>query len=151
VVLDAGSTDGSVEIIRNYEKSLAWWRTYPDGGYAAALNEGFSKATGDVLSFINSDDVLLPGSLHAAGSAFSKSPSTRLVFGKCLMIDSDDRITYRICGVRPTFRSMLLWSMAGFTQPGTFFSKEVYERIGQFNTDIKLAADFDFFLKVLRV
>src|SRR5204863_9729862 len=78
MILDGGSTDGSVEIIRRHEGRLAWWTSGPDGGQAQAINRGFARATGSLLGWINSDDQLEPGSLAALGAAHEETPDAIL-------------------------------------------------------------------------
>src|SRR5438067_5112001 len=86
LVMDGGSTDGSAEIIQRYDGDLAYWVSEPDGGQAAAINRGFEKATGDVLCWLNSDDMHLPGTIAwVAGHLRRGEPD--LVFGDCVHID----------------------------------------------------------------
>src|SRR6266849_8649816 len=81
IVLDGGSRDGSVEIIRKVEPRLAYWRSSPDGGQTAALREGFERATGEVLGWLNSDDWLEPGALRTVGESFAAHPEVDIVHG----------------------------------------------------------------------
>src|SRR5262245_9832375 len=81
LVLDGGSTDGSVEIIRRYENRLTHWVSEPDGGQSAAINRGFCRATGDVVAWLNSDDYYLPGALERIADAYRKSPDASFYFG----------------------------------------------------------------------
>src|SRR5258708_6197785 len=80
-IMDGGSTDGTVEIIRKYEARLAWWVSERDRGQVDALNKGFPRLAGDVLGFLNADDILLPGALKAAGDAFAARPEIDIVYG----------------------------------------------------------------------
>ncbi|MGB8167987.1 MAG: glycosyltransferase, partial [Chthoniobacteraceae bacterium] len=74
IIVDGASRDGTAEIIRRYEKKLAWWVSEPDRGQVDALNKGFAHATGEVLGFLNADDVMLPGALKQACARFTKEP-----------------------------------------------------------------------------
>jgi glycosyltransferase involved in cell wall biosynthesis len=81
VVVDDGSTDNSVEVIRRYADRLAWWTSQENAGQAAALNRGFAHTTGDFLAFVNSDDTLLPGAVSALVEAFGDDPDVLLAYG----------------------------------------------------------------------
>ena len=70
VIVDAGSTDDTIEIIRRYEDRLAWWVSEPDGGQSDAINKGIERTTGEIVSYLNSDDYLLPGALQTVVHAF---------------------------------------------------------------------------------
>src|SRR4051794_21372097 len=74
LVVDGGSTDDSVDVIRRYEDRLAWWVSEPDDGQTHALNKALERATGDVIAYINSDDYYLPGALDAAAEALERDP-----------------------------------------------------------------------------
>ena len=78
-IADGASSDGTVEIIRPYEARLAWWFSEPDRGQTDALNKAFARTTGDVLSFLNADDVLLPGALACVAAAFQENPALDIV------------------------------------------------------------------------
>ena len=93
IVCDGGSTDGTADIIRRYESRLAWWVSERDRGQVDAINKGFVRATGDVLGFLNGDDVLAPGALKTVCETFGKNPNADIVQGvlrptrrRCLVI-----------------------------------------------------------------
>jgi glycosyltransferase involved in cell wall biosynthesis len=88
VVVDGGSTDGSVEIIRRYADRLAWWESKPDDGQAAALNDAFARSRGELLGWVNSDDTLLPGSVTTMVEALHADTEALFVYGDTIYIDS---------------------------------------------------------------
>ena len=93
LIIDGGSTDGSVEIIRKYEKYLAYWVSEKDNGQADAINRGFQKSTGKILAWLNSDDIYLPGTLLKVSETFNKNPEVDLIFSNIFFIDEyDNRI-----------------------------------------------------------
>lgn len=150
-VLDGGSTDGSIDIIRKYEQQLTYWRSCRDGGQAAAINEGFERATGEILGWVNSDDMLIPNSLFAVARAFAKYPRTEMIVGKSIIIDEDNKVTRPVCGLRPTYHSVLFWSTGAFTQPATFWRRSVMEQVGPLRPEFRLAFDCEFYLRLLRI
>src|ERR1044071_5583992 len=81
IVMDGGSTDGSVEILRKYSAHLAYWCSEKDRGQADAIAKGFQRATGDILCWLNSDDVFLPGALRAVSEYFTRHPEAEVVCG----------------------------------------------------------------------
>ncbi|MBN2047928.1 MAG: glycosyltransferase, partial [Anaerolineaceae bacterium] len=91
IIVDGGSTDGSVEIIRKYEDRLAWWVSEPDQGQTDAINKGFARATGDVLAWLNSDDTYELGAVKKAAEYLSGHPEVGMVYGHGHFIDANDR------------------------------------------------------------
>ena len=91
VVEDGGSTDGSLAIIRRFEPFIATWRSAPDQGQADAINRGFARTSGEIMGWLNSDDVLLPGSLAFVAGYFAAHADVDVVYGDRLLIDEDDK------------------------------------------------------------
>ena len=89
IVIDGGSRDGSVDIIRKYEQHMKFWCSEPDGGQTQGIIKGFSHATGEILCFLNSDDLFEPGALQEVGEYFSRHPDVDAVYGDALWIDAD--------------------------------------------------------------
>jgi glycosyltransferase involved in cell wall biosynthesis len=87
LVIDGGSTDGSVEIIRQYAPRLAYWESGPDRGQCHAINKGLARARGEIVAWLNSDDLLLPGAVQAAVAALAACPEAALVYADGLWID----------------------------------------------------------------
>ncbi len=89
IVIDGGSTDGSVDIIRKYEPWLCCWTSERDRGQCDAINKGLARSTGEYFNYVNSDDTLSPGALHAVTDAFGRYPEAALVHGKCVLANQD--------------------------------------------------------------
>jgi glycosyltransferase involved in cell wall biosynthesis len=132
IVLDGGSTDGSVEIIRKYEWWIDYWTSGKDGGQAEAIDRGFERATGELVAWQNSDDLYLPGALAAFGRLFARHPKTELAIGGCIWINADgttarSRSGYPIYypGRRLSHREALLWGI-GANQPATMYRRHAF-------------------------
>jgi glycosyltransferase involved in cell wall biosynthesis len=147
LVIDGGSTDGSAEIIRRHERHLAGWVSEPDRGYADALAKGFSRASGDILCWINAGDLLLAGALDAARKAIAESGAD-MIFGDDFYIDEEGRVILFSRGyVRDLRRAMLF---GGWTplQDACFWRRSLYERVGGLDPALQYAADYDLFLRM---
>jgi glycosyltransferase involved in cell wall biosynthesis len=148
LVLDGGSTDGSREIIERYSDRLAFWRAERDGGHAAAVAEGFERATGDVLGFLNSDDVLLPGALDAVAEFFARNPAVSAVYGHRLLIDSGGFV-HGVWLLPPhSDYLMLRWDL--IPQETCFWRRSLFEAAGNVDPRRKFALDYDLFARYMR-
>lgn len=149
LVVDDGSTDASVEIIRRHEDRLAWWTRQENAGQARALNRGFERATGDLLGFLSSDDTLLPGAVSRMVAEFERDPELVLVYGDAVYVDEQSRplgpvpssdwdVARMACtGVQPIPQPASLWSRRGWEAAGplnerswALFDTELYLRLG---------------------
>jgi glycosyltransferase involved in cell wall biosynthesis len=146
-VIDGGSTDNSVEIIRSYEKQLSGWVSEPDRGYADAIAKGFSRATGEYMCWINCGDLLLDGALDEA-SKYLAASGAGMIYGDDFYIDEDDRVIFQSSGRMPSLKNMML--LGGWTplQDACFWSRALYEKVGGIDARLKYAADYDFFLRM---
>ncbi len=145
-VLDGGSDDGSVEIIKKYAGSIDHWVSEPDKGQGDAIHRGFCMATGDVLYWLNSDDVLLPKAMESVHATFSAHPQLEVVTGYGVAIDSEDRIVQ----MRRQVHDSLTWAQLGFLrihQPCCFFRRETYEGSGGLDLDLHCVLDTDLWYK----
>ncbi len=145
IVMDGGSQDGSVDIIRARADKLAYWQSERDGGQANALNIGLKRATGDVVGWLNSDDLYLPGGLEKVGRYFAEHPDVMLVYGDCFWINEHDRVLQL---VRPgPFDPAKLAYRCYMMQMATFFRRDMLERIGSFDQKFPYALDYDLWLR----
>ena len=145
-VMDGGSTDGSVEIIRKYSKRITYWQSQPDGGQADAVNIGWGKAHGEILGWLNSDDRYVTGSMQKVAAAYRENPGAALLYGDMEEIDSEGRIlrTKRMAG----FERMSLLLGKNMGQPSVFTTRKVWNTLGGLRTDLHYALDLDYFLRV---
>lgn len=155
-VIDGGSTDGTIEILKSYGKGLNWV-SKQDRGQTDAINKGLKMATGEVLAYLNSDDILLPGSLHKVGEYFGKHPDCNWLTGDCNVIGVDGSILLSHNWLVSGYKKLLLKLYSPFTlkvvdnmfpQPSTFWSRHAYEKIGTFNESFHYVMDYDYWLRL---
>ena len=148
VVVDGGSTDGSVEIIERYADRLAWWGSEPDEGQTDALNKGLERATGEVVAYINSDDYYLPGAFDAAVEALQSSGAL-WVAGAARFVDSAGEVTEVWRPEQPP-AGKHWWILYpwGVPQAATFWRREAFLRHGTFRTDMHYVFDTEFGLRL---
>ena len=146
LVLDGGSTDGSVEILRKYAGRLAYWEAQPDRGQSHALNKGFARSTGEIIGYLNSDDLYLPGTLSTVGRFFVEHPEIDVVYGDQVDIDENGTI-FRATRSLPFSRLGLLSRAGAIPQPASFWRRSVYDRLGGFREDLHWSMDYEFFLR----
>lgn len=147
LVVDGGSTDGSREILQRHASRLAWWVSEPDAGQADAINKGFCRATGDILAWLNSDDLYLPGTVAAVVDFFRHHPQFDAVVGDLNIIDAEGRHLDVKKAVPVTFR-WNLYSGCAVAQPATFFTRRAYEISGELDPSLRFQMDYDFFLRM---
>lgn len=146
IVIDGGSTDGSVDIIRRHADKLAYWVSEPDGGQTEALMKGFERATGDIQCWLNSDDLFEPWTLHEVASEFERHPETAWMYGDATWIDADGVV---IKPQREHGFSRFIW-MYGHNyipQPSTFWRSELYRAVGGLDPRFDLAMDADLWIR----
>src|SRR5690349_7665396 len=146
-IIDGGSSDGSVEVIRGYEKHLHGWLSEADNGYADAICKGFARATGDVLCWINCGDLFLAGALNAARAALQVS-SADLIFGDDFYIDEQDLVIFFSRGEVKDLKNAMLYGGWTPLQDACFWRRELYQRVGGIDPQLKYAADYDLFLRM---
>lgn len=140
IVIDAGSTDGSREIIQKYHNSITKVIFEPDDGPADGLNKGFSHATGDVFGFLNADDVLLPGCCAHVAEQFSSRSEIDVLMGNGYVIDADDKVIRQIL-TDPFHLRRFAYRCVTFIQPSVFFRANAFRQLGGFATTNKTCWD----------
>lgn len=148
IVQDGGSTDGSVEILRRYGElhpGLIQWTSGKDGGQTAAINTGLKKATGDIVCYLNSDDVFYPGALRAVREIFGIKPDVDFVYGLADHIDEEDKVLepYEI----ESWDYRRLIENCYFCQPATFWRRSVHGKVGYFDESLQFCMDYEFWLR----
>jgi hypothetical protein len=150
VVVDGASMDGSVEIIRRHEERLAWWTSEPCK-QAAALNIGFAHTRGGLLTWINSDDTLLPGAVSALVAEFERDPELALVYGDALYTDEESQRTGYLRS-RPWDVALQLRTFeCHVVQPASMFTRAGWEAAGPLREDREWFFDFEFFMRLSKL
>jgi len=150
IVVDGGSTDGSVDVIRRHEGRLASWTSEQDRGQAHALNKGFARAQGEVLGWLASDDVLLPGAIARVVDELERRTDALLVYGEALFVDESGAELFPL-EPRPFDVEAMVRACANHVvQPGSLFRRRAWELAGPLNEDGHYLFDFEFVLAVGR-
>jgi len=155
VIIDGGSKDSSPQIIKRYENKLAFWISEKDEGQYEAINKGFEKTTGGIMTWLNSDDVLMPGTLDLVANIFQELPEVQWVTGIPTVIGQDDLIVHR--GYKPTFVRKFIelgfyhGALLGFImQEGTFWRRELWEKVGGRVGNLYYGLDYQLWRKFAR-
>ena len=150
LLVDGGSTDGSLEIIRKYADRLAWWVSEKDGGHADALNKGFAHARGEIFAWLNSDDTYYPGAVSEAVAYLQAHPEVGMVYADADLTDKDGRIIGRFAS-RPTDYRRLLRGSVHIPQATTFYRAEVWRRLGPLSLELFFSFDYDMWVRFAKV
>lgn len=146
IIIDGGSTDNSVEIIKKYEDRIAYWVSEKDRGQTHAINKGFKKATGEVVNWLNSDDLLEQGALKILAKESEKNPTADFYFGDFSVIGKDgNKLFNRKCA--PYQFHALFWGRQLSSQPAVFFRRNLLKRIGYLEESLNFCMDIEFWIR----
>ncbi|MFK7759257.1 MAG: glycosyltransferase family 2 protein [Phycisphaerales bacterium] len=150
IVMDGGSTDESASIIQQYESELTHWQSAPDKGQSDAIIQGFERSSGDILTWINSDDAMIPGAILDMREAFASNPSIGFIEGNTVIIDQDSTVLRCEHRAGPSRR----WAKLGYMrihQPSTMFRRSLYEEVGGIDRSLHCTMDTDLWYRMFRV
>lgn len=151
IIIDGGSSDNSVEIIKKYEKYISYWCSEPDKGQSHAINKGLKKATGDIFAYLNSDDLYVDRALFTVAEYFVNNLDVDLVYGDVYLIDSKSNLIKKRYELDFDFK---MGCLIGFgiiiPQPATFWRKKVTEKIGYFNESNHYTMDQNYWYRVAK-
>lgn len=152
IVIDGGSKDETLSILNKYERHLAYWVSEPDRGQSHAINKGMMKATGDYLTWLNSDDWYLPGALRHMNEVFAANPGAGMAVGKGRIVDQAGKELNSISPTTEiTLETLFTWLTGGdFLQPSSVFTRSAWESAGQINEEIHIALDVDLWLRMAK-
>jgi glycosyltransferase involved in cell wall biosynthesis len=148
IIIDGGSTDNTIEIVKKYEPFLNFWVSEPDGGQADAINKGFKKATGYYLGWLNSDDILYPNAIKQVVKAFRLNPEAELIYGDIEQGLSLSRSVTQLKGEEINFSEMLSTMRVPIPQQGSLWKRSVVERVGGLDPRWQVVLDREFYTRV---
>lgn len=148
IVIEDGSTDQSCDILQRYEGAYNFrWYPEPHSGQAAAIRKGFERSQGQILAWLNSDDVYLPGAITTVVEAFRRHPRAALIYGDVHIIDAESRV-YAQRRLTTLDRYDFLGQGNCLAQPATFWTRAIYEEVGGVDARWYFQMDLDFFIRV---
>jgi len=150
IVIDGGSTDGSVAVIKKYEKYITYWVSEPDGGQTKGLIKGFYHATGNIQCWLNSDDLLEKGALASVAHYFQSHPNIDAVFGNTLWIDEAGQ-PLREQREIPFNRFIWMYTYNYIPGMSMFWRKDIYDKVGGLNPEFDLSMDADLWIRFAEV
>jgi glycosyltransferase involved in cell wall biosynthesis len=148
IVIDGGSTDGSVEIIKKYESRLSYWISEPDRGQSHAINKGFARARGEILNWLNSDDILMPSAVSIAVRHLVSHPQVGMVYGDRLVIDSKSNVLRLV--ELPSFRNAWMKYNHRIPQETVFFRRQCWQDAGGLDETLHCCLDYDLWVRLSR-
>jgi len=148
IIIDGGSTDNSIEIIKKYEKYLAYWISEKDRGQADAIRKGFAMATGQLIGWLNSDDMYFPDALIEIGKAYLRNPDASIYTGGIAIGALNDG-PIKKCRFPPRWLIFRKYGLFGIGQQSSFFNRRFYEKVGGINIKFFHRMDADLIFRLL--
>lgn len=145
IVMDGGSTDKTVDIIKKYESHISYWHSRQDNGQGDAINKGFEISSGDILCWLNSDDVYLPGTLFKVAQMLGKNDEKKLIYGGCILFSQKGEFTQG--RLPPPFDAEKLTYFDYLQQPSCFWTKKLWQQTGKLNESYNYVLDWDWFIR----
>lgn len=147
IIIDGGSSDNTLEAIKKYDDAIDYWISEPDNGQTHAINKGFKKATGEIIGWLNSDDMLDENAIKNIVKAFLQFPETDFIFGQNRTLKENGEITIYY---PPNFPNLKLEHFGSFpySQPSCYYKKEVLNKTGYLDESFHYTMDLDFFLRI---
>ncbi len=146
IVIDGGSNDGSVAIIKKYQDKLAYWASEKDNGQAEAINKGFAKATGEVVAWLNSDDYYLPQTIAKAVKIFEENPEVVLAYGNMLAVDENGKTFNALHYKQLSLEDLICFQIIG--QPAVFFRRSALHKTNGLNQNFHFLLDHLFWIEL---
>lgn len=148
IIVDGGSTDATADIVRKYQERISYWISEPDHGQAEAINKGFTQARGDILGWLNTDDMYLPCTFSKVAAILKPVSESGLVYGGCLHVYEGTTHTYGF--LPPDFDAEQLTYTDYLIQPSTFWTRALWEQVGNLNESYHYVLDWEWFIRAAR-
>lgn len=150
IVIDGGSSDNSKAIIEKLAHRLTYWQSEKDAGQTDAINQGFSHASGEILAWLNSDDLLLPGAVSWAVAGLKANPEAGMVYGDCLLINADGKTLGRFPAAQTDYRK-LRQGYVHIPQQASFWRAELWKQIAPLDSSFYFAMDYDLWVRLAKL
>lgn len=155
IIIDGGSTDGTVEVIRKYESRISYWVSEKDRGQTHAINKGLARASGDIIAYINSDDYYASDAFRLVADEFIRHPQASLIHGICAIVNEQgEKIDQRLASITQYEEILDLWGVwwnkRNFVQPEVFWTKAAFKNAGYFNESLFYVMDYEYWLRILK-
>lgn len=147
IIIDGGSNDGTIEIIEKYAEKISYYVSEEDNGQTHAIMKGFNRASGDVLCWLNSDDILEPNALSTVADYFTLYPERDFVYGNATWIDGAGKTLYKRKEI-PFVKWLWYYAYNYIPQPSAFWRRSLYEEVGGIDRNFSLAMDTDLFARM---
>ncbi len=144
IIVDGGSTDGTLDIIRKYEDKISRWISEPDQGISDAFNKGIRLASGDIIGIVSADDYLPPGALAKVAQTYKENPTADVIYGNAIFVEPYNQVQHII---RPDVGLRTIWRRQPLKHAATFVTRKAYERFGTFDLSYKLSMDYELILR----
>lgn len=151
IIIDGGSTDNTIEIIKKYESWISYWVSESDRGQSHAINKGITSATGDILFWLNSDDIVLPGAFTRVAYEFLKCPETRIVIGQARVINEKGEHITNLKSGFTTWEYLVSTPNNQIRQVSTFFSRTLFDELGLIDETLEIAMDNELLTRFTRI
>lgn len=150
IIIDGGSTDGSLDIIQRYAQHLAWWVSEKDNGQTDAINKGFSRAAGEIFAWLNSDDTYLPNAVSEAVAYLLNHPEVGMVYGDANLIDEGGRVVGKF-PARQTDYPRLRRGYVHIPQQAAFFRADLWHQVAPLDPSFFFAMDYDLWVRLAKI
>jgi glycosyltransferase involved in cell wall biosynthesis len=145
IVIDGGSTDNSKEILQRYDRQITYWVSEKDNGQSHAINKGFSRASGKIVSWLCSDDVYTPGTLHKVADHFEANEKAGMIHGKTILFDNKGKELVK--GAVDKDLALKYFAVIPYPQPSSFFRKEILDQTGPLDESLHFGMDYDLLIR----